>query len=226
MFGFLKLLADDDDEERSDETPPVQGRSMVDPVAWDGFWREELESGMAAFVDMFCASGGLVDAMRANGLRTILCAGSGISQEPRALAHAGFDVTALDLSPLAMRIASETKPPRKWLDKLIERRTPRRGGKIRFVTGDIRDPSICPGPYDVIIDRRMLQLFSEEDRRAAMRALAGRLRSPGLFFSHSHRNGPARRGCPADWFNAEGWPRWRGGAHLTGQVAWLFSSSG
>jgi hypothetical protein len=44
--------------------------------------------------------------MSASGLRTVLCAGNGISPEPRALAAAGFDVTALDFSPAATRLAS------------------------------------------------------------------------------------------------------------------------
>jgi hypothetical protein len=59
---------------------------------------------VAGFVHMFCEDWELVGAMRANGMKTVLCVGNGISQEPRALAWAGFDVTALDLSPLATSV--------------------------------------------------------------------------------------------------------------------------
>jgi hypothetical protein len=68
---------------------------------------------------MFVEDGALVDAMRANGLRTVLCVGNGISQEPKALARAGFAVTALDLSPLATDVAERAAPPDEFLAGLI-----------------------------------------------------------------------------------------------------------
>jgi hypothetical protein len=68
--------------------------------------------GVAGFVDLFCDDRPLVDAMRVNGFSSILCVGAGISLEPRALAAAGFQVTALDLSPFAIGIAQQaTAPP-------------------------------------------------------------------------------------------------------------------
>jgi len=227
MFDFLKLLAGDDDEEFSRMTPPpVPRRSMVEPAAWDSFWRAQFESGLAGFTDMLCTSGRLIDAMRLNRFRRVLCVGSGISREPRALAHAGFDVTVLDISPLAVRFVTETKGSRWVVDRILEGRTRRRGGKIRFVVGDLRDPSLCRGPYDVVLERRTLQLYSDEDRPAAMRALADRLGSTGIFFSHSHRNPRFRQGYPCDWFNDERWPHVRPDVKLTGRAAWLFSTSG
>jgi hypothetical protein len=47
----------------------------------------------------------LVSVMAEYGLRTVLCAGNGVSQEPRALAAVGLDVTSLDISPVAVRFA-------------------------------------------------------------------------------------------------------------------------
>jgi hypothetical protein len=41
-------------------------------------------------------------------MRRILCAGSGISQERRAIAEAGFDVVALDISPQAIAVAGHS----------------------------------------------------------------------------------------------------------------------
>jgi len=76
-------------------------RTVIDPAAWDRYWQDQLSHGVAEFVHLFVDDGALVDAMRANGLKTVLCVGNGISQEPRALAWAGFDVTSLDISPLA-----------------------------------------------------------------------------------------------------------------------------
>jgi hypothetical protein len=84
--------------------------TMLDPAPWDRYWHDQFTHGIAGFSDIFCDDGSLVDAMRANGLRTALCVGNGISQEPRALARAGFDVTALDLSPFATEMAKKAAP--------------------------------------------------------------------------------------------------------------------
>ena len=88
--------------------PPA---TMVDPQAWDKFWRDRITHGVAGYVDMFCDDGTLVDAMRTSGFQTVLCVGNGLSQEPRALASAGFGVTALDLSPLAAEANQGASPP-------------------------------------------------------------------------------------------------------------------
>jgi hypothetical protein len=148
---------------------------MTEAGPWDEFWTDQMQSGMAGFVDMFCDDGRLIDAMRANRLKTILCVGSGISQEPKALALAGFDVTVLDISPLALKIAQECDVPDTFLLKLSDGRQARRRRPVRFVAGDLLDAGLCPGPFDVVLERKTLQLFPDEDRPAAMRAFAARV---------------------------------------------------
>ena len=202
---------------------------MTDAAPWDEFWTDQMKSGMAAFVDMFCCDGRLIDGMRANRLKTILCVGSGISQEPKALALAGFDVTVLDISPLAIKIAQECVVPDTFLLKLSEGRQARRRRPVRFVAGDLVDTNVCPGPFDVVLERRTLQLYPDEDRPAAMRALAARLATPGIFFSHSHQNlapGVSSKNDPSAWFHAEQWPLWQGARPIEARVAWLSISSG
>ena len=116
-----------------------------------------------------------------------------------------------------------------FLRKLIGGRRAARGGSVRFVTGDLLDANLCPGPFHVVLERKTLQLFSNEDRPAAMRALASRLTTPGIFFTHSHRNVPfsvSGEGSPCHWFNAQHWPLWEGGTPLETRVAWLSTSSG
>jgi SAM-dependent methyltransferase len=186
---------------------------------------------LAGFVDLFCRDGRLIDAMRANRLKTILCVGSGISQEPKALALAGFDVTALDISPLAIKVAQEWDVPKEILLKLTEGRQAGRRRRVRFVTGNLLDASVCPGPFDVVLERKTLQLFPDEDRPAAMRALAARLATPGIVFSRSHLNlgsGVSRENenDPSDWFHAEQWPLWQSGKPLETRTAWLSITSG
>ena len=202
-------------------------KTMVDPAAWDQWWRDQVEYGSVGFMHMFINDGQLVDAMRANGFRTVLCVGNGLSQEPRALALAGFDVTALDLSPAVTGGNRELDPPEDMLTKLIGGRSVAAvRGSVDFIAGDLMDPAMCPGPYDVVIERKTLQLFPAEQSTAAIRAVTDRLASPGIFFSHSHRNLKVYSNRIADWINAEEWPRFRPGEPVTQRIAWFFSSSG
>lgn len=173
--------------------------TVTDAAAWDRYWQDQLSHGVAGFIHLFVDDGELVDAMRANGLRTVLCVGNGISQEPRALAWAGFDVISLDISPWAAEVAADAAPPDDFLARLV-------GGSST------------------------LQLWPEADRPMAMRAVANRLASRGIFFSQSHNGGwrpPApRKHALEPWFVAEGWEFWRGNTPLTGRVAWLFTTTG
>ncbi|HWC15916.1 MAG TPA: class I SAM-dependent methyltransferase [Terriglobales bacterium] len=204
--------------------------TMVDPAPWDQYWQDRISHGTAGFVHIFVDDGELVDAMRANGLRTVLCIGNGISQEPRALAWAGFDVTSLDISPLSAKVAREAAPPEGFLAQLVGGRSGGLNGRLEFVVGDLCDPACCPGPYDVVIDRLTLQLYREAERPIAMQAVANRLGSPGIFFSQAH-NGAWKPPEPRihaleSWFRAEGWPSWQGDNPLKGRVAWLFMTTG
>ena len=121
----------------------------------------------------------LVHVMAEHGLRTVLCAGNGIAQEPRALAAAGFAVTALDISPVAVGVAKAYQPSARGLARLVAPPLHRPGGHVEFVAGDLRDRAVCPGPFDVVVERRAVQHFAESDRASALAALAARLRDPG-----------------------------------------------
>ena len=207
--------------------PPI---SLVDPAPWDNYWYQRLAHGVGDFVHLFCDDGDLVDTMRANGLNTILCVGNGISQEPRALAWAGFDVTALDLSPYATTVASEVNPPAELLAQLVGGRSGGLNGNLKFVAGNLCDAECCPGPYDVIIERLTLQLYSDEYKSRALQTVASRLASRGIFFSQSH-NGCWKPPAPRihwneSWFRAEGWSIWPIDGPLSTRVAWLFTTTG
>ena len=214
-------------DDRSWLIPPI---SLVDPGPWDMYWYEQISHGVGDFVDLFCEDGELVDAMRTNGLHTVLCVGNGISQEPRALAWAGFDVTALDLSPYATQVASEFTPPAEFLARLVEGRAGALNGNLKFVAGNLCDVDCCPGPYDIVIERRTLQLYSDEYKPRALQAVANRVASPGIFFSQSHDGRwkpPAPRIHANEWwFRAQGWPMWPMAGPLTTRVAWLFTTTG
>jgi len=164
----------------------------------------------------------------------VLCAGNGIAQEPRALAAAGFAVTALDISPVAVGVAKAYQPSARGLGGLVAPPLHRPGGRVEFVAGDLRDRTVCPGPFDVVIERRTVQHFAESDRADALAALAGRLRDPGILLSEcfddpfppdlgrsQHASGYFH--ASEFWCRAQGWTIWDGvpSASLVGRVALL-----
>jgi hypothetical protein len=192
---------------------------LHDPEAWNTYWRNQLKHGLApGLVDMFCRTDELIAAFRANDLRTVLCVGSGLSFEPCNLNVAGFDTTVLDLSDRAM-----------WaVDRVCASAT---GTSPRCVAGDLTDPTVCPGPYDAIVERRTLQLFPEADRPHAIEAVANRLAPRGIFFSHCHdpawRPPSKPRHWTQAWFEKAGWEIWRQPPQtLRTRAAWLFTSTG
>jgi hypothetical protein len=52
------------------------------------------------------------------------------------------------------------------------------------------NPGLCPGPFDLVLERRTLQLFAGFNQLdAAMTAVANRLDDRGILFSHCHDGG-------------------------------------
>lgn len=167
------------------------------------------------FSDRMSSNERLPGLLASRGARTILCAGNGLSTEPISLALMGFEVTALDISAVpAQAFANALQDPGHAFRQIpgfdlhdgILRFTgtgpidpgqcpdihrsddypPRRGGSLQFTTGDLTDPTICPGPYDVVIQRRTLQLFPKEEQFMALERLVGRLGTPGTLVTHRH----------------------------------------
>lgn len=220
----------DDDDDISWLYPPV---GPADVAAWDHYWSEQVRHGLGPSIfDMCSDDRNLVHVMNIEGMRNILCAGNGISQEPRALAHAGFQVVALDKSPQATELAQRFEFTKECFEFFCNAGMERAGGNLNFVVGDILDPAICPGPFDVIIERRTAQIFPSDNRGAVLSALAARLGSNGIFLSHSHDGGwkpPAEpRHFTEAWFRENQWVIWNGsrGRKPPGRVAWLITSTG
>ena len=158
----------------------------------------------------------LATVMVEQGLRTVLCVGNGVSQEPRALAAAGFDVTALDISSVAVSYAQAYVVDEDGLGRYCSPALHRPGGHVEFVAGDLFDSTVCPGPYDVVIERRTVQWFAEQARASALSAIASRLNKVGIFLSQclddpfpselgwsQHRTGFFH--ASEFWFREQGW---------------------
>lgn len=219
----------EDDEDLSWLDPPS---NPLDVAGWNQYWIEQVRHGFGpALFDMFGDDRQLVEAMNREGMKSVLCAGNGISQEPRALAQAGFDVVALDLSPKAVEIAQENEFPTEAFESFCEQGMRRKGGNVDFVVGNVLDPAVCPGPFDVIIERRTAQLFSQ-DMGAILHALGKRLGQEGIFLSHCHdgawRPPAAPRHFTKSWFQENRWTIWNGGSRRKppGRVAWLLTTTG
>ena len=177
----------DADDDLSWLHPPA---GPADVAAWNRYWIEQVRHGLGPSIfDMFNDDRDLVQVMNIEGMRSILCAGNGISQEPRALAQAGFQVVALDISPQATELGQGFEFPRERFDFFCDSNMQRPGGNIDFVVGDILDPAVCPGPFDAIIERRTAQTFPPDNMDAVLTALAARMRPDGIFVSHSHDGG-------------------------------------
>jgi hypothetical protein len=221
---------------------------MQDARFWDAWWDDCISKGRAGsfmfpmieaplvkhagkYYDVANSNELLIGVMVQYGLRKVLCAGSGISQEPRALAQAGFDVTALDLSPKALAVASAFEPHADDLHRFhFCGGMQRPGGQLNFVVGSILDMTVCPGPFDVIIERRTISRFREQDRSTALQALAERLGKVGIFFSHCNDSYPKSKKlfhASEAWFREQNWTIWDGApsSNLLGRVAWLVRSS-
>lgn len=189
-----------------------------------------------AFSDAMSSDESLVALLVSRDARTVLCAGNGLSTEALSLALHGFDVTVLDLSAVAISTMAESLrdpghrvngvPGFRLTDDAIvfgdagsippelcpkihrsEAHPPRAGGSLRFAAGDLISTDLCPGPFDVVIERRTVQLFPEQERPVALERLVSRLAERGTFVSHHHdgrgRPGSARH-YATEWVKAHG----------------------
>lgn len=190
------------------------------------------------FADRMSSDRTLPRMLARRGARTILCAGNGLSTESVSLALHGYDVTALDISSIpaqsfvaSLRRAEHPLPTipgfRSREDGSFTVETdgpidpqlcprmhqggeecPKGGGSLSFVVGDLIDPTISPGPFDVVIERRTVQLFPPAERLEALERLVGRLAASGVFVSQEHQG--AWRPGDSDSHYAKDWLKSRG----------------
>ena len=92
------------------------------------------------------------------------------------------------------------------------------------------DPLMCPGPFDMIIERKTLQLFPEDERAAAL-ALAGTTPRTARPFLQPLSRREMEAPCEALSRDPRLVRRARVGGlaerhPVTGQTVWLFQSTG
>jgi 2-polyprenyl-3-methyl-5-hydroxy-6-metoxy-1,4-benzoquinol methylase len=206
---------------------------LLDIKGWDQYWIEHIKRGFGPMLfDMFCNDSTLIRVMNDEGMKKVLCAGNGISQEPKALAAAGMHVVALDISPQAVEIAKNYPFPQGAISHYIEPWQQTSGGSALFVTGNIFDSTICHGPFDVIIERRTAQNYSAQGKNTFLNSLADRLDDNGILISHCHDGKWKPPALPVhhckSWFEEMGRTIWNTetGQKPSGKVAWLSISTG
>jgi hypothetical protein len=216
------------------------------------------------FNDMMSSAPDLPALLSRRGARTILCAGNGLSLEGLSLALLGFQVTALDIASIPATVLARSFGDRDHPLRAIPGFQPRDdgticfsgegvidavplpllhvsadfplrgGGSLSFATGDLMDPHVCPGPFDVVVERRTLQLFADRDRPEALERLVSRLAPRGTFVSHQHsgrwKPGEPRTHYAEAWLTARGFALFRDSSGGEDQgpdrLAYLFFSTG
>ncbi len=161
---------------------------------WDKYWRLQSQTGVWAFNEMFVDDRELLRVIEARGFQSVLCIGSGLALEPHALAAAGLRVTMLDISSNVVAAMRAWSLEPDAFTRILDASQLRPGGSLECLAGDLINPSVCPGPYDVIIERKTLQLFPESERGDALATVAARMNPNGILFTHAHdgRGGPGR----------------------------------
>ena len=143
-------------------------------------------------------------------------------------------MTALDISSVPAELMSrrpiDAEPLANMHGTLPAALQP--GGTFTCITGDLMDPSVCPGPFDVVIERRTVQLMPEHEQRGAFDRLVSRLVPNGVFVSQQHaggwRPGEPRDHYAAAWLTVHGFVPYQPhqGARRKSRLAWLIFSTG
>ncbi len=173
--------------------PPADWR---DVPGWDSYWKQvvarRIPDRYDPYVtpfDAYTVTNHVVRLVR-RGSQRILFVGNGISLLPRAFAHAGFDVVALDVSRVATEYGFAYVPSSAemalffQLDEGDNRgnfvdRYHRPGGHVVYSCGDLFDDGVEPGPFDLIWSSASLQGFAVGDLVRAIGALDRRLAAGG-----------------------------------------------
>jgi SAM-dependent methyltransferase len=158
------------------------GRRLYDVMyrfgaPWEGADRVELRALVRAGR---CAP----EALRRPGLPTaraldVGCGAGGVSIE---LARAGFEVTGVDFSPVALRKAHAAAVA-AGLGR----------DRVRFVEGDLTSGAVAgvDGPFDLIVDYGTLDDLDAAGRRALSRYVARLARCRARFFLFAFAGDPA-----------------------------------
>lgn len=167
----------------------IPPKSARDAAGWDRYWQYQIDEDLEDGWFYFELAPVLVPAFLAAGFHTLLDVGCGVSMEPGAFAWAGFAVTGLELSPVAVEHGSARPFTEQHAHRFFGEQAQalrRSGGRVDYVVGDFLDADVCPGSYDVVLTRRTVQHYRGEPLSTALAALVRRLSPSGVLVIHFH----------------------------------------
>jgi SAM-dependent methyltransferase len=105
-----------------------------------------------------------LELFRKHNVEKILVPGSGYGRNSRLFATAGFEVTGIEISPLACKMAREFDPL-SW-----------------FIQASVLDMAFLTEKFDAIYCFNVLHLFREEDRKLFIKQCVARLKENGIMY--------------------------------------------
>lgn len=146
LLDWLEANAEDP------EAMPLPPYNWEDRQAWERYWRRTLDYGSVWFHALGRGESYAIKALpllRSRGFRRLLFAGTGISLEPKAFAHAGFQVTALDVSPTACEFVRKAPWDEEKMSTFFQ----------------VGEPHLENGAYVHRIDRELTRQRKEQEQR-------------------------------------------------------------
>ncbi len=195
------LIRIEDTEERLGMCPP---KDPLNIAGWDRYWQYHLTEWETPLklTHYFEVTKPLMSLIQKMGYTTALSVGCGISLEVRGFAAGGLHAIGLDASQVAIDYAAKCTLFTTYQDQFLEPHEHTPDGIVEFLVGNFLDPTVCPGPFDVIVSRGTIQYFHRLNMLdTALQSLANRLNATGILVIGTHGDIPAMEPI-TNWLHA------------------------
>ena len=158
---------------------------VVEPENAAAFWDARYAQGLVYGTEPTSVARRLVDAFRAQGVRSILEAGCGSGRDALLYAREGFTVTGTEISDNALRWARQ--------------RAQAEGLPITFLRDDLAQTALPPGSFDAAVAIHLLHLQPAPVRQTMLNQLWRLTRDGGLIAMANYSTGEAGFSTWASW---------------------------
>jgi 2-polyprenyl-3-methyl-5-hydroxy-6-metoxy-1,4-benzoquinol methylase len=178
-------------EARLGMRPPTDPANIA---GWDRYWQYQINTREKplGLTHYFEVTKPLMPMIQGLGYATVLSVGCGISLEVRGFAAGGLHAVGLDFSRVAIEYAAKCTLFETYQDQYLEPHEHQPHGHVEFLVGNFLDPTICLGPFDVIVSRGTIQYFHRLNMLdTALQSLVSRLSATGMLVIGTHGDIPA-----------------------------------